>query len=90
MSSISAFGFDLVRGTKTLDVIKSASFPAGKYLFAGVVDGRNIWANDLAASLGTLEALETIVGKGTSSLLPHAFLFKLISIYSCCNCFFGL
>nr|CAD1819743.1 unnamed protein product [Ananas comosus var. bracteatus] len=76
LSSISAFGFDLVRGTKTLDVIKSASFPAGKYLFAGVVDGRNIWANDLAASLGTLEALETIVGKdklvvSTSCSLMH-------------------
>lgn len=81
MSSISAFGFDLVRGTKTLDVIKSASFPAGKYLFAGVVDGRNIWANDLAASLGTLEALETIVGKGTSSLLAFLLnLFRFIAV----------
>lgn len=64
LKGVTAFGFDLVRGTKTLDLIKS-EFPKGKYLFAGVVDGRNIWANDLAASLSTLHALEGIVGKGT-------------------------
>ena len=63
LSGVSAIGFDLVRGAKTLDLIKGG-FPAGKYLFAGAVDGRNIWANDLAASLTTLQALEGIVGKG--------------------------
>ncbi|KAE9586546.1 hypothetical protein Lal_00044629 [Lupinus albus] len=62
LSGVTAYGFDLVRGTKTLDLIKGG-FPSGKYLFAGVVDGRNIWANDLAASIGTLQALEGIVGK---------------------------
>lgn len=65
MNGISGFGFDLVRGTKTLDLIKSAGFPSGKYLFAGLVDGRNIWANDLAASLTALNDLESVVGKGT-------------------------
>ena len=63
LKGIAGFGFDLVRGTKTLDLIKSG-FPSDKYLFAGVVDGRNIWANDLASSLVTLHALEGIVGKG--------------------------
>jgi hypothetical protein len=61
---VTAYGFDLVRGTKTLDLVKSAGFPSGKYLFAGVVDGRNIWADDLAASLSTLQSLESVVGKG--------------------------
>ncbi|CAA6653773.1 unnamed protein product [Spirodela intermedia] len=75
LNGVSAFGFDLVRGTKTLDLIK-CDFPAGKYLFAGVVDGRNIWANDLVASLATLESLEAIVGKdklvvSTSCSLTH-------------------
>ena len=64
LNVVTAFGFDLVRGTKTLDLIKGG-FPSGKYLFAGVVDGRNIWANNLAASLDTLNSLEGIVGKGT-------------------------
>ncbi|KHN28122.1 5-methyltetrahydropteroyltriglutamate--homocysteine methyltransferase [Glycine soja] len=62
LNGVAAFGFDLVRGTKTLDLIKGG-FPSGKYLFAGVVDGRNIWANNLTASLDTLNSLEGIVGK---------------------------
>ncbi|KAI4308334.1 hypothetical protein L6164_031418 [Bauhinia variegata] len=75
LKSVTAYGFDLVRGTKTLDLIKGG-FPSGKYLFAGVVDGRNIWANNLASSLSTLHALEGIVGKdkvvvSTSCSLLH-------------------
>ncbi|XP_010685496.2 5-methyltetrahydropteroyltriglutamate--homocysteine methyltransferase [Beta vulgaris subsp. vulgaris] len=75
LKGVTAFGFDLVRGTKTLDLVKGG-FPSGKYLFAGVVDGRNIWANDLAASLSSLQSLEGIVGKdklvvSTSCSLLH-------------------
>ncbi|VFQ91053.1 unnamed protein product [Cuscuta campestris] len=75
LKGVTAFGFDLIRGSKTLDLIKGG-FPSGKFLFAGVVDGRNIWANDLAASLSLLEALEGIVGKdklvvSTSCSLLH-------------------
>ncbi|KAL2534493.1 5-methyltetrahydropteroyltriglutamate--homocysteine methyltransferase 1 [Abeliophyllum distichum] len=75
LKGVSAFGFDLVRGTQTLDLIKGG-FPSDKYLFAGVVDGRNIWANDLASSLSILQTLEGIVGKdklvvSTSSSLLH-------------------
>ncbi|GMP39513.1 hypothetical protein CsSME_00010317 [Camellia sinensis var. sinensis] len=62
LKCVTGFGFDLVRGAQTLDLITSG-FPSGKYLFAGVVDGRNIWANDLAASLSLLQTLEGIVGK---------------------------
>lgn len=67
LEGVTAFGFDFIRGAKTIDLIK-AGFPSGKYLFAGVVDGRNIWANDLASSLSTLESLEGIVGKGMTGL----------------------
>ena len=63
LKGVTAYGLDLVRGTQTIDLIKS-NFPNGKYLFAGVVDGRNIWANDLASSLSSLEELEAVVGKG--------------------------
>jgi 5-methyltetrahydropteroyltriglutamate--homocysteine methyltransferase len=68
LKSVTGFGFDLVRGTKTLELIKGG-FPSGKYLFAGVVDGRNIWANNLGSSLDTLKALEGIVGKGINALI---------------------
>ncbi|KAJ8574422.1 hypothetical protein K7X08_026227 [Anisodus acutangulus] len=75
LKGVTALGFDLVRGSKTLDLIKSG-FPSEKYLFAGVVDGRNIWANNLASSLSTLQALENLVGKdrlvvSTSCSLLH-------------------
>ncbi|KEH25580.1 putative 5-methyltetrahydropteroyltriglutamate--homocysteine S-methyltransferase [Medicago truncatula] len=75
LAGVTAFGFDLVRGAKTVDLIKGG-FPSGKYLFAGVVDGRNIWANDLTSSLITLNGLEEIVGKdklvvSTSCSLLH-------------------
>ncbi|KAF8007048.1 hypothetical protein BT93_K1143 [Corymbia citriodora subsp. variegata] len=61
LKGVTGVGFDLVQKTETLDLIKGG-FPTGKYLFAGVVDGRNIWASDLAATLSTLHALESIVG----------------------------
>ncbi|KAL0418397.1 UNVERIFIED_CONTAM: 5-methyltetrahydropteroyltriglutamate--homocysteine methyltransferase [Sesamum radiatum] len=75
LKGVTAVGFDLVRGSNMLDLIKNG-FPSGKYLFAGVVDGRNIWANDLDASLSTLRALEGVVGKdklvvSTSCSLLH-------------------
>ncbi|KAH9299330.1 hypothetical protein KI387_031012 [Taxus chinensis] len=76
LKAISALGLDLVRGTKTLSLIKSHGFPSDKYLFAGIVDGRNIWATDLAVASAILKDLETLVGKGkvvvsTSCSLLH-------------------
>lgn len=71
LKGVTGFGFDLVRGTKTLDLI-NRGFPSGKYLFAGVVDGRNIWANDLVASLNTLKSLEDKVGKGVKFLIAFS------------------
>lgn len=76
LKSIFGIGFDLVRGIDTLNLIKEVGFPDDKYLFAGVVDGRNIWANDLSASLSILEDLEKIVAKdklvvSTSCSLMH-------------------
>ncbi|KAJ0084535.1 hypothetical protein Patl1_30157 [Pistacia atlantica] len=75
LKGVTGYGFDLVRGTKTLELVKGG-FPLDKYLFAGLVDGRNIWANDLASSLTTLQTLEGIVGKdklvvSTSCSLLH-------------------
>ncbi|XVE79115.1 hypothetical protein DITRI_Ditri14bG0032100 [Diplodiscus trichospermus] len=75
LKGVTGIRFDLVRGTKSLDLIK-VEFSFGKYLFPGVVNGRNNWANDLASSLGTLQALEGIVGRdkvvvSTSCSLLH-------------------
>jgi 5-methyltetrahydropteroyltriglutamate--homocysteine methyltransferase len=77
LESIAGFGVDLVRGAKTLELIKEHGIPAGKTLFAGVVDGRNIWANDLAASVAIIEDLQSKLGAenvvvSTSCSLLHS------------------
>jgi 5-methyltetrahydropteroyltriglutamate--homocysteine methyltransferase len=84
LKSVTAYGFDLVRGTKTLDLIKQG-FPSGKLLFAGVVDGRNIWANNLESSLNTLQELGDIVGKGTDYLLSFLYLYIFNTLQSKCE-----
>jgi 5-methyltetrahydropteroyltriglutamate--homocysteine methyltransferase len=56
---IEGVGLDLHRGPHNLELIAEHGPLEGKTLFAGVVDGRNVWANDLAA---TLEQLESIRG----------------------------
>ncbi|KAJ7516131.1 hypothetical protein O6H91_22G044300 [Diphasiastrum complanatum] len=76
LENVAAIGLDLVRGFSTLSLIREVGLPGDKLLFAGVVDGRNIWANDLTSSLSTLEDLEKTLGKGkvipsTSCSLLH-------------------
>lgn len=51
---VDGLGFDLVRGGETLTAIQQHGFPAGKTLVAGVVDGRNVWRNDIRTSLSLL------------------------------------
>ena len=58
---IDGIGLDLVRGQRNLDLVRRHG-TRGKHLAAGVVDGRNVWINDLGASRATLEELRDIVG----------------------------
>ena len=55
---VDGFGFDFVRGGETLNAIQRHGFPAGKTLIAGVVDGRNVWKNDLRTTLGLLQNIQ--------------------------------
>ena len=59
---VDGFGFDFTRGPETLDLIRRHGFPEGRRIAAGVVDGRNVWVNDLDASLELLGILAEIVG----------------------------
>ena len=38
-------GLDFVEGKKTLELVKGG-FPADKTLYAGIVNGKNIWRNN--------------------------------------------
>jgi 5-methyltetrahydropteroyltriglutamate--homocysteine methyltransferase len=55
---VDAIGLDFVRGPQNLDFITQHGFPGDKWLTAGVVDGRNVWTNDLAASLDLLGRMQ--------------------------------
>ncbi|MGN6033524.1 MAG: 5-methyltetrahydropteroyltriglutamate--homocysteine S-methyltransferase, partial [Thermomicrobiales bacterium] len=73
---VDGIGLDLVRGQKNLDLIAEHGFPRDKVLVAGVVDGRNVWINDLAASFDTLSGLADRIGAenlhvSTSCSLQH-------------------
>lgn len=50
-------GLDFVEGKKSLELIVENGFPKGKVLFAGVVNGKNIWRCDYAKALGVLDSL---------------------------------
>ena len=73
---VAAIGLDLVRGRRNLGLLQRFGLPAGKHVVAGVADGRNIWANDLEASLATLREIGAAVGEdrvivGASCSLLH-------------------
>lgn len=66
-------GLDFVEGKKTLEIICKNGFPNGKLLFAGVVNGKNIWKNHYEKSLQILTELkragaDTVVGTSCSLL----------------------
>ncbi len=58
---VAALHFDAVRGAGELDGFL-AQFPKDKILSLGVVDGRNVWKNELQASLATLEKARAVIG----------------------------
>jgi len=71
---VEAVGLDFCRGRENLQLLKSFGGLRDKVLFAGLVDGRNIWSNDLHASLDLLDELTpltTEVVVSTSCSLLH-------------------
>jgi 5-methyltetrahydropteroyltriglutamate--homocysteine methyltransferase len=47
----------------TLNLIQEFGL-SGETLFVGLVDGRNIWADDLAVSVTFIEEFQQALGKG--------------------------
>ncbi|HEY5304875.1 MAG TPA: 5-methyltetrahydropteroyltriglutamate--homocysteine S-methyltransferase [Acidimicrobiales bacterium] len=71
---VEAVGLDFCRGRENLDLLRSAGGLGDKVLFAGLVDGRNIWSNDLRASLDLLDELAELAPEivvSTSCSLLH-------------------
>lgn len=72
-----AIGLDLVEGARNIGLIEKFGFPENKVLFAGLVNGKNIWINNYKSSLEKLGLLEKHVDRSrivlnTSCSLLHA------------------
>ena len=72
---IDGIGLDLTRdGARNLELLAAAGGVGDRTLVAGVVDGRNVWVNDLERSLSTLATLLGLAGEvvvSTSCSLQH-------------------
>lgn len=71
---ITALHIDLVRAPGQLDAALAKAKETGKYLVLGLVDGRNVWKNDLSQSLTQIEKAlkilpDHILVSGSCSLL---------------------
>jgi len=68
---IDGLGVDFIEGRKNLELVTQQYFPQNKTLFAGVVNGKNIWKNHYAKSLALLEKLPKNTVISTSCSLLH-------------------
>jgi 5-methyltetrahydropteroyltriglutamate--homocysteine methyltransferase len=71
---VEGVGLDLHRGPRNVELIANQGGLTDQTLFAGVVDGRNVWVNELEHSLDLLGGLRDRVGElvvSTSCSLLH-------------------
>ena len=69
-----AVGLDFLEGTKTKELVTNNGFPGDKLLFAGLVNGKNIWKNHYGRTLDTIDELKNAginVVLSTSCSLLH-------------------
>jgi 5-methyltetrahydropteroyltriglutamate--homocysteine methyltransferase len=73
---VAGVSLDFVYGPHNRELVAQHGWPEDKTLFAGVVNGRNVWINDLAASLDLIDELRERTGGSvvvsTSSSLQHS------------------
>lgn len=64
--SFAGIGLDFVEGKETCSLIEKYGFPQDKLLFAGVVNGKNIWKNRYET---TLKLINKLQNKGIRTVL---------------------
>ena len=68
-------GLDFLEGRKTEELLKTNGFPKERLLFAGLINGKNIWKNNYGKTLEKLSSLKEIAGENvvlsTSCSLLH-------------------
>ena len=71
---VEGIGLDLVHGTSDVGELQHIGGIGDRLLVAGAVDGRNVWTNDLTATLRLLRSLEGLASElavSTSCSLLH-------------------
>lgn len=63
---IDGIGLDFIEGKETYNLIETYGFPKDKLLFAGLVNGKNVWKNHFGKTLQILDALKK---KGIQTVL---------------------
>ena len=73
-------GLDFLEGKKTLELIKEKGFPSNKILFAGVINGKNIWRCNYKKTNNMLKEIkkytDNIVVSSSCSLLHIPYTIK--------------
>lgn len=73
-------GLDFTEGIKNLELLKDYGFPKEKILFAGIVNGKNIWKNSYEKSIKIIKEssnyADSIVLNTSCSLLHVPFTIK--------------
>lgn len=67
-------GLDFIEGRESLELVRKYGFPKSKTLFAGIVNGKNIWRSHYAKALETVRVLQEYssdIALGTSCSLLH-------------------
>lgn len=54
-------GIDFIEGRKSLELVEKYGFPQDTLLFAGIVNGKNIWRNNYKKSIALIEELKRYV-----------------------------
>ena len=73
---VAGVGLDLVHG-RNIELLRRHGFPGDRVLSAGVVDGRNVWANHLEASLDTLDIILEHVSSDRLIVAPSCSLLHV-------------
>jgi 5-methyltetrahydropteroyltriglutamate--homocysteine methyltransferase len=74
---VGGIGLDFVRGRRNLDLLREHGAPKEMWVSAGVVDGRNVWVNDLDASLDLLDEVAAAAGHERVMVAPSCSLLHV-------------
>ncbi|MGN0339168.1 MAG: 5-methyltetrahydropteroyltriglutamate--homocysteine S-methyltransferase [Lachnospira sp.] len=78
--SFAGIGLDFIEGKETCNLIGTYGFPQDKLLFAGLVNGKNIWKNHYEKTLNTVNSLSNkgihVVLSTSCSLLHVPYTLK--------------